>query len=162
MAFQNLSLKLARYSDAICTPLLGHKFSKLRHFAMLEPNDSQEEGDPQPTHKRGQLSNESRAAIVQALLEHSKDRVLKRGVIKAVATRFDVNRAAIRRVWKRALSSVKGPNGAMVSLNRKSSSGRKKKGIGAENCHNIHNSTKPARNHPYDFSSIWNSYKNIA
>ena len=82
MAFRNLSLRLARYSDTICTPpppFLGHKFSKLRHFAMSEPNDNQEEGDPQPTHKRGQLSNESRAAIVQALLEHSKDRVLKGG-----------------------------------------------------------------------------------
>ena len=44
--------------------------------------------DHQPNSKRKQLSNEKRAAIVQALLERSTNKVLKRGAINEVAGHF--------------------------------------------------------------------------
>ena len=70
---------------------------------MNSSNDVETEREAQPNPKRKQLSNEQRAAIIQALLECSRNKVLKRGSINEVARQFDVNRAAIGHVWSRAI-----------------------------------------------------------
>mmetsp|Transcript_19480 Transcript_19480/g.28657 ORF Transcript_19480/g.28657 Transcript_19480/m.28657 type:complete len:248 (-) Transcript_19480:593-1336(-) len=94
---------------------------------MNSSNDVETEREAQSNPKRKQLSNEQRAAIVQALLERSTKKVLKRGAIYEVARQFDVNRAAIRRVWSRAIESLTDGNVLMDGSSKKSNCGRKKK-----------------------------------
>ena len=67
--------------------------------------------------------------MVQALLERSTNKVLKRGAINEVAGQFDVNRAATRRVWSRAVESLADGNYLMDASNKKSNCGRKKKDL---------------------------------
>ena len=92
-------------------------------------NDVETEHEAQPNPKRKVLSNEKRAAIVQALLECLTNKVLKRGAINEVARQFDVNRAAIRRVWRRAIESLTDGNVLSDASSKKSNCGRKKKNL---------------------------------
>ena len=55
---------------------------------MNSSNDVETEQEAQVNHKRKQLSNGQRAAIVQALLERSTNKVIKRGAINEVARQF--------------------------------------------------------------------------
>ena len=55
---------------------------------MNSSNDAETEREAQPNPRKKQLSNEQRAAIVQALLERSTNKVLKRGAINEVARQF--------------------------------------------------------------------------
>lgn len=70
---------------------------------MDTPSDAENEREKQLNPKKAQLTNEHRAAIAQALLEQSTDKILKRGTIIKVSRQFNINRAAIRRVRKQAL-----------------------------------------------------------
>ena len=96
---------------------------------MNSSNDVETEREAQPNPKRKQLSNEHRAVIVQALLERSTNKVLKRGAINEVTRQFDVNRAAIRRVWSRAIESLTDGNDLMDGSSKKLNCGCKKKNL---------------------------------
>ena len=79
--------------------------------------------------KRKHLSNDQRAEIIQALLQGSTNKVLKRGAINALAKQYDVNRAAIRRVWTRGLYSIVDGNTLMIASSKNVQCGRKKKDL---------------------------------
>ena len=105
------------------------QFLKLRLESMNSSNDLETEREAQPNPKRKQSSNEQRAAIVKALLERSTNKVLRSGAINEVARQFDVNRAAIRRVWSRAIESLNDGNVLMDGSSKKSNCGRKKRNL---------------------------------
>ena len=55
---------------------------------MSASNGAEIQGEGQPSPGRGQLGNEKRTTIVQTLLERSKDKVLRKGAVKEVASQF--------------------------------------------------------------------------
>ena len=79
--------------------------------------------------KKHEMTDSERNAVLQALLERSKDRVLHRGAIKQVADLFGIERHTVGRLWSRALSSSHSNLEPMDVSSRKHRSGRKKKDL---------------------------------
>lgn len=52
-----------------------------------------------------ELTNNERNAVLQALLEISKDRILENGAIQKVAVEFGIDKHTVGRLWSRSLSS---------------------------------------------------------
>ena len=74
-----------------------------------------------------ELTNSKRRAVLQALLQRSKARILKRGTIKDVAATFGIGRNTVGRIWSRALESSSDMSVPMDASSRKFLCGRKKK-----------------------------------
>ena len=129
LVFARLSPQYYRSCGQVCATHIQIQFLKLRLESMNGSNDVETEREAQPNRSRKQLSNEQRAVIVQALLERSTNKILKRGAINKVARQFDVNRAAIRRVWSREIASLTDGNILMDGSSKKSNCGRKKKNL---------------------------------
>ena len=76
--------------------------------------------------KKIEVSDSKREAILQMLLSHSTDRVLKYGTIKKTAEKFSLSCKTISRIWKRALDSSSDPCVPMNVASKKNMRGRKK------------------------------------
>ena len=74
-----------------------------------------------------ELTNSKRRAVLQALLERSKARILKRGAIKDVAATFGIGRNTVGKIWSRALESSSDMSVPMDVSSSKFLCGRKKK-----------------------------------
>lgn len=76
----------------------------------------------------GNLTNETRQSILEALLRRFKDNKLPRGAIQDIAEQFNVYRKTVGRIWSRAKECyAKGMNFADVRSRIKGNSGRKRK-----------------------------------
>ena len=74
-----------------------------------------------------ELIDVQRTAILQALLQRSEERTLKRGAVKDIAKQFNVGRNTVGRIWKQRIESLDKGNNAMDVSSRKKAYGQKKK-----------------------------------
>jgi hypothetical protein len=75
--------------------------------------------------KRKQLTEEQRQAILQALLQSSENRILRRGAINDIAALFNVTRLTVSALWKRGIASLQSGGSVMDVSSRKRNYGWK-------------------------------------
>jgi predicted house-cleaning noncanonical NTP pyrophosphatase (MazG superfamily) len=72
----------------------------------IRDNNQQCNRDNNQQCKRKQFTDEQRQAILQALLQSSENRILRRGAINDVAALLNVTSLTVSALWKRGIASL--------------------------------------------------------